>query len=164
MKKGPLTYERASQVLAYDPETGVLTWKVDKGRIWRGEKAGSLNNRGYWHVSVDGSRYLGHRLAWLLTHGEWPSMYIDHINCIKTDNRLRNLREANTIENARNRKMLERNKTGVKGVDIHQGKYRAVVCANGKAVLRKSYDTLEEAAAMVARAREEAHKEFCRHE
>lgn len=96
--------QRISDSVAYCPETGVLTWKVSKRG--GGAKAGKAllrkNNYGYMVVRIDGKDYVSHRIAWLLSKGFWPEGQIDHINGIRDDNRLCNLRDATVTENRRN--------------------------------------------------------------
>jgi hypothetical protein len=89
--------------------------------------------------------YAIHRVAWLLVHGTWPADQIDHINGVRDDNRLCNLREATAQQNLQSRPMHKRNKLGVKGVSPFNGRYRAQLWNNGKFVLSKYFDTIEEA-------------------
>lgn len=101
--KPKLTAERLRELLHYDPETGVFTWKVrTTNYTFVGEVAGCKHNKGYWRISVDKVPYLAHRLAWLYTHGAWPELEIDHVNCIRDDNRIENLRSATRDENMQN--------------------------------------------------------------
>lgn len=101
----------------YDAETGLFTWnKRKQGR--RKKIAGSISANGYMKVMINGREYLGHRLAWFLIHGEWPDQ-IDHINGIRSDNRLCNLRNVNITENNRNKAKQKRNSSGVTGVYKH---------------------------------------------
>lgn len=100
-----LTQERLKQVLHYDCETGVLVWKISAGKSRKGNAAGSSTNRdGYVHIGIDRKIYSGHRLAWLWVHGSFPVGQIDHVNGVRTDNRLVNLREVSCRENGHNRK------------------------------------------------------------
>ncbi len=80
----------------YDPLTGLLTWKRD------GLIAGFIDKEGYWEVRCGGKRWFVHRIAWLITYGKWPDHSIDHINQVKTDNRLINLRDVTQAENNKN--------------------------------------------------------------
>lgn len=80
--------------LDYDPETGLFTWSQSpKNPRMAGKKAGSVASNGYVMIQVFGKRHLAHRIAWFMTHGQWPSFYIDHVNRIKHDNRIANLRD-----------------------------------------------------------------------
>lgn len=137
-----LTFAKASELLTYDPETGLLTWKVKTGaRVRIGEQAGKTNNKGYRAIGIDRKLYSGHRLAWLLIHGEWPSGVMNHLNGIKTDNRLANLEVTNA-----------------KGNTIHAYKHGLAVAASGEksgrakltdaqvVEVRRSTESLREAA------------------
>ncbi|MBD4919039.1 HNH endonuclease, partial [Xanthomonas citri pv. citri] len=95
--------DQLKQLLDYDPETGVFRWKVRVAKKTQvADIAGSANGR-YVTFRLRGRNYTGHRLAWLFSHGRWPSSQIDHINGVGTDNRLCNLRESTQAENMQNR-------------------------------------------------------------
>ena len=89
------------------------------------KKAGSKHNMGYVRVYMLGKNYLQHRLVWLWMNGSFPENDIDHINHIKTDNRIENLRDATRKENLRNCKKSN-SRSGIRGV-IYQE-----VIKNGK--------------------------------
>jgi len=100
--------EYVKKRLKYDPETGVFIWKPRAGDKWwnanfAGEIAGTINNKGYRRIMIDGKPYMVARLAWLYVHGEWPKNEIDHINRVKDDDRLANLRDVTHTENSNNR-------------------------------------------------------------
>lgn len=110
----PISYDRLKHLLDYDPETGAFRWKITKGRAKLGQFAGATDAYGYRVIRVDGVLYKAHRLAWLHTHGEWPSGLLDHINRAPGDNRLCNIREVTPSENMHNAK--RKSKSGVAGV------------------------------------------------
>lgn len=134
MDKATLTAERARELLDYDPETGVFTWKVDRGPKKAGELAGVVAPRGYIKIRVDWNLHQAHRLAWLLTHGEWPTEHIDHINGNPSDNRISNLRQATQAQNLQNTRRRRDNKSGFKGVGFHnrKGCWRSEIRINGR--------------------------------
>ena len=102
-----ISFEEASLLLNYNPETGVLTWKVNRGSKFKaGDIAGHTSTSGYIDVCVKGRLYGAHRLAWLLSYGEFPKFpeeELDHINRIRHDNRLSNLRKVSKSENNKNK-------------------------------------------------------------
>jgi len=105
------------EYLSYDPESGHLYWaKTMSGRAKAGNLAGSKNGEGYIQVQVKKRAYLAHRVAWFLTHGNWPENDIDHINGDKTDNRIKNLRDVSKSMNQRNAKRRIDNTSGIIGV------------------------------------------------
>lgn len=88
----------------YDKSTGIFTWKDSrKGRVLVGSEVGSIDRKGYAVVFTGGKKYTLHRLAWLYVYGECPKGQIDHINGIRDDNRISNLRVVTNRENACNR-------------------------------------------------------------
>lgn len=112
-----LTYQRASELLDYDPASGVLRHRVNRGsRGKAGCVAGRRRADGYRGLSIDSRFYQEHRVAWLLVHGEFPANEIDHINGVRDDNRLINLRAVTKLENHRNQRLMRHNTSGVCGV------------------------------------------------
>ncbi|MBK8106016.1 MAG: HNH endonuclease [Betaproteobacteria bacterium] len=59
---------------------------------------------GYRQVRVNGKQYREHHLVWLLHNGRMPSGELDHINCVRDDNRIENLRECTREQNTQNRR------------------------------------------------------------
>lgn len=98
-----VTVEELRHALAYDPETGVFTWKNPKSsRVRVGDAAGYYGSDGYLRIRVGYTKYVAHRLAFLYVHGRWPKQFIDHANGNRADNRIDNLREADHAENMAN--------------------------------------------------------------
>ena len=147
MKK--LTQKHLKTQLYYDEFTGLFTWLVNPIKAKTtiaGDTAGCMKgDTGYILIRVGGCLHRAHRLAWLYVHGEHPKQTIDHINQIKDDNRIVNLREADEVMQANNRDITVANKTGQKGVSlvVRNGKTRYCV-----KIHRKSYgifDDIDEA-------------------
>jgi hypothetical protein len=154
-----LTAEEAQRRLAYDPETGRLTWKVLRNSLRIGEEAKSLDVAGYVQVNVAGTVFKGHRLAWLIHYGEWPSDHIDHINGIRNDNRIANLRVVSgTINTQNKRKAMPSSKTGVLGVVKVGSRYQANIHRNKKKYYLGTYDTPEEAHGVYVLAKRYLHE------
>lgn len=128
----PIDVEAVKSRLAYDPESGLLTWKSHFHLSKIGAVAGTTDRKGYIAIKFDGRRYYAARLAWILFHGKdiEPSNVLDHIDRSRDNNRIVNLREVTHSENALNRgtwlgESEPRNYTRHK-----TGKYQAQV--NGK--------------------------------
>lgn len=155
-----------SNLLSYDPETGVISWKVNRGRVKAGDPAG-YRHKGdnYLYVKIRPNRYPAHRLAWFLHYGRWPENVIDHINGNGSDNRICNLREATISENMFNSRTPKSNTSGRKGVcyDKLNKKWMAYVGFEGRFINLGRYRTLEEADEAARAGREKFHKDFHNH-
>jgi hypothetical protein len=124
--------EQLKELLHYEPETGVFTWRVSKGGKKAGSIAGCLVEDGYIRIKINKKLYPAHHLAWLCIYGELPENEIDHINHIRTDNSIGNLRSATRTENGRNVSLSVRNQSGVIGVCWFKGKWLAYIKVDGR--------------------------------
>ena len=95
-------------MLDYNPETGEFRWKIYRApNAQPGMLAGNKTSKGYHKIRVELgiSPVFAHRLAWYYVHGYMPDysrmLEIDHINGVKDDNRISNLREVTHLENMR---------------------------------------------------------------
>jgi hypothetical protein len=128
-----ITQARLKELLHYDPDTGVFTWKVRSAkRIHIGDVAGCVAKRGRRHyrsIKVDGELIGAHRLAWLYSSGSFPANHIDHIDGNGLNNSLSNLRDVTLTENLRNSRLSSNNKSGFNGVHFDEtaGKWRATI-------------------------------------
>lgn len=110
-----------------------LVWIKQRGPAKAGDVAGRLHAEGYWESQLMGKLMKAHRIIWALHHGDWPNGQIDHINGIRSDNRIENIRDVNGGANQRNKKMTSRNSSGFTGVSFHSGsgRWRARIKVGG---------------------------------
>jgi HNH endonuclease len=175
-----LTYEYVNECLDYNVLTGVLTWKARPLHHFKreadqrtfnnaraGKEAGCPDGQGYRFVRIRTVLVNTHRVAWLLATGSWPENHIDHINGVRNDNRLVNLREATRSQNLSNCKLSKSNTTGVKGVSFRKGvrggTYYVRFYVGGKMRHLGTHSTLEEAAKAVRDLRNRYHGKFANH-
>jgi len=132
-----LTQQYVREIFNYDPETGILTWKVKKSRnVNIGDAAGcEFKNRSgkrYLRVSINDKLYFTHRIAWLHFNGALHHE-IDHIDGNGLNNKLNNLRDVPRLDNSKNQRKSTRNKSGIVGVcwDRTYNKWRAYIRVNG---------------------------------
>lgn len=156
-----LTQERLKELLSYDPDTGVFTNLTQRGtRAPKGGVAGWITQDGYINIQIDGKKYQAHRLAWLYVYGEFPEKSLDHVNEIKDDNRLVNLRLATKQENGHNVSSLQINNTsGFRGVSWHKSakKWIATITINGKNKHLGYFNTAEESSEVYLKAKRKFH-------
>jgi hypothetical protein len=126
----PVKQSDLHELLSYDIDSGDFRWKKQRRGVQVGKSLGTDNGFGYLSITVLGTRYYLHRLAWMYVYGVWPET-IDHINCDKGDNRIKNLRSCSQIENNQNRRTAPKNsKTSLLGVSWHKKaqKWQAHIC------------------------------------
>lgn len=138
-----VTQAELKRLLNYNIETGNFTWKsTRRGQVMVGDIAGCGDaSYGYTVIKINGRLYRAHRLAWLYVHGKFPKNQIDHINHIRSDNRLSNLRHVTQVENHQNCTMDMRNTSGRTGVywEKARNKWRARIKVGGKRLSLGSY-------------------------
>jgi len=143
-----LTQEELHEQLHYDPDSGFFYWLILKNnQLNIGDRAGSINPKGYVLITVNRISYKAHRLAWFYVYGYWPENDIDHKDRIKHHNWIENLREASKQCNARNRTVACNNKSGVKGVHKSKkvNKWVAQIKVNKKSKYLGTYKYLDDA-------------------
>ena len=154
-----INQEQLKELLHYDPETGVFKWKNTLGsRAKAGDVAGTLNGNGYIYIKIRQKLYRAHRLVWLYTHGKFPENHIDHINGLRDDNRIINLRAVTQTENNRNQFIPTNNTSGHIGVGWDTEKNRWKV-----QIARVSYGRFKSKGDAVAKAKK-VYKELGFHE
>lgn len=155
-----ITQSLLKELLHYDMDTGALTWVADqRGHIRAGANAGSRRPNGYLSIKIRQRRYYAHRLAWLYVYGEWPKDQIDHINGVKDDNRIANLREATHAKNGQNRTKQSNNSSGFVGVSWHSRdrKWQATIKIDGANKHLGCFDAPEAAHAAYCAAKAKYH-------
>lgn len=146
-----LSYEAVAAVLAYDPLTGVITFKHASRRSPAGRPAGRKDSKGYLRTRLGNAEYKNHRLAWLLHNGVWPKLEIDHINGDPADNRIANLRDVPAAVNGLNRKRaMSNNVVGVLGVSPADGGFVAQLKVGPVRLRSAVLPTVDRAAAVYA--------------
>lgn len=117
------TVDELRKLLAYNPDTGELTWLPRKNvrKCWNRRYAGHpalacVHSDGYRKGRLHRKLLRAHRVAWAIHHGRWPALDLDHINGDRSDNRISNLRQVTRSENQRNMRLPSDNKSGVIGV------------------------------------------------
>jgi hypothetical protein len=129
-----IDFNLLKEILDYCPETGVFTWKVYKGSKTKiGDSAGGHDKYGYKRIKINDKKYGAHRLAWLYIYKKWPDNFIDHINGIKDDNRICNLRDVTRSENMQNLKKPQ-GKNKYLGVYKKRNKWQAKIEIEGKKI------------------------------
>jgi hypothetical protein len=134
-----------NEYLQYCPETGVITWIKPRRKIKVGQIAGAINNNGYLQIKFNGKAYKAHRLAWYLHYGVWPTNHIDHINGIKTDNRIINLRDVTRSENMNNTQGHREKTVKYYTFNKFKQKWQVQASVNGKLKYLGYFETEEKA-------------------
>jgi hypothetical protein len=150
-----LTQDSLKNALDYDPETGLFTWRAGS----RGGLVAGSDRNGYVRIKVAGETHYAHRLAILYQGGSWPSGEVDHINRQRADNRICNLRDVSRRLNQHNRAEAPKNsKSGVLGVYMNRGRYRAQIKVGGEVNYLGSFGSVEAAHAAYIAAKREMHE------
>lgn len=154
----------------YDPDNGDIIFKrrPDAGKhreAWNrkyvDKVAGTIMNTGYLFIRVRDQSLLGHRVAWALYHGQWPSGELDHRDGDKLNNAIANLRLASRGQNARNRP--GRAKSGYKGVTLSRGcsnRWAATIQFNRLKIPLGNFSSPEEAHAAYVEAAQRLHGDY----
>ena len=118
----------------FEYKDGVLYNKIQRGtRGLIGKPSGSLNDKGYLSLVINGKRYLNHRLIFLMHYGYLPKT-IDHKDNNSLNNKIENLRACNQSLNMANSSIKSTNTSGYKGVSFRSDtkKWQAALMKNYK--------------------------------
>lgn len=160
-----LQIEVIKEYLRYEPDSGKFFWvKRSSDKNKPGSRAGRARSlRGYRQVTLLGVTMYEHRLAWMYCHGELPlGCCIDHINGVKGDNRIDNLRLASQFENAANVGAKKDNTSGHKNVHWcnAKGRWIAKVKRQGKTIYAGSFTDYDAAVMAANETRIKVHGAF----
>lgn len=171
-----LTQQQFRELFSYDKDSGMLRWMPKKdgdlssarsvsswNTKYAGRLAGSKGAAGYLRVNVQGKKHFVHRVVWVMANGEIPTnMQIDHINHIRDDNRLQNLRLVTHQENNKNISLPRKSTGPTIGVikNKRTGSWVAQIKVDGKKIHLATTKDMNEA----IRIRAEANKKFGFHE
>jgi hypothetical protein len=145
----------------FDYVDGKLFWKKCQKISLIGKRAGTKHIKGYRAINMAKRSYLEHIIIFMFHHGYIPEQ-VDHINGIRDDNRIENLRASNQSQNLWNSCQKQKTQTGVKGVRKFGEKYQARITVNLKVIHLGTYKTLELATTAIQQARKLHHGEFAR--
>lgn len=156
-----LTVDELDRILFCDVENGLLYWKprprsdFNNDFTYRmfnskaGKMAGGINGDGYIVIHHNGKPIFAHDAVWLFAGNElMDGLAIDHMNHIRSDNRIKNLRLVDALHNSRNQKLHKNNVSGYSGVrKVNDGKWIAYIPINGKTKQLGTFLTMAEAVA-----------------
>lgn len=143
-----LTLEYLKENLSYDVNTGVFSWIKSYRNQHIGKTVGSFDSDGYRKIKIKRKLYRAHRLAWFYVNGVWPDGPLDHIDGVRDNNAINNLREVTFAGNSHNQRKAHKDAAhGFLGVDLNKakGRFRARIQVNGKRVTLGGFSTAEEA-------------------
>jgi len=161
--------EVLNKLFDYQPDSGVILYKVSVGKKKAGQKAGTINAKGYLAIGITIDQkfcvFKAHRLIWCITTGTDPcDLQIDHIDGNKLNNKFLNLRLATHAQNARNRGPGKNNKSGLKGVSWKKDEQKWVsrIKVNNRSIGLGRFPTPELAHMAYCKAAAELHGDFAR--
>ena len=151
--------EVLDQLLFCDPIKGILVWRprpvhmfanATQASRWNGRNALkeaflTRNTCGHLQGSILGRKYLAHRVIWAFHTGLWPELTIDHINGVRDDNRIENLRLVSLTENCRNRRLQANNTSGLNGIRFRDNKWQARITVGQKNIHLGVFSSRDEA-------------------
>lgn len=147
------------EAVSYDQDTGFFHWKASKrGRLPGANPIGTRCN-GYLVIGINYRRFYAHRMAWAYVHGVWPELEIDHLNGIKTDNRIANLRQATRTTNSENKRWaMASSRSGLLGVRPSLKKWAAYIQVKKQVRYLGTFPDPESAHAAYVAAKRQLHE------
>lgn len=156
-----ITQELLLELFNYDPVTGYVYNRITRnGTAIAGNRAGSKEPNGYRRIGLRYNHYGEHQIIWMMSYGWWPTE-IDHINGVRDDNRITNLREVGRSQNRINSRSGY-GKSGLYGAHWIEsaGKWYARIVVAGKQIYLGSFDSAQEAHETAVDASREYHGEY----
>ena len=142
-----MTQEKLKALFDYDKNTGNFIRRyTTSSNAKKNTIAGYINKDGYVKISIDGKKYLAHRLVWLYVYGYMPTQ-IDHIDHNRANNTLHNLRDITQKENTKNTSLRKDNTTGISGIyyDKKRKSFKVQIAKDGKDLFFGRYKNFNEA-------------------
>lgn len=131
-------------------DNGLLRWNIGKGNKIKGSIAGTIANSGYIRVGIDNKYYSVHRVIWEMLIGEIPNgLELDHIDRVKSNNKLENLRLLNNSLNQLNKDTPTFSKRS-------NGKFRVRITLGGKRLHLGDFSTYDDALLVYNKEKEKA--------
>jgi hypothetical protein len=146
----------------FDYKDGNLYWKIKPSKKTKlNSLAGTFDKAGYLQIQINKKTYRAHRLIFLYHHGYLP-LYVDHINGVRSNNKIENLREATKSQNSYNSKISIKNKSGFKGVSWVNSckKWRVRIWVDKKSKSFGLFNDIDYAKFVADAMRYKYHKEF----
>jgi len=143
----------------YDPDSGVFTWRISKGTVRAGDRAGWLHKSGYVYIGLHGKSYKAHRLAWAYAYGVDPAGLIDHKDRNPSNNRLANLRVVSDGQSNQNKQVYRNNASGHKGVGWYarRNMWRVRIQHENRVILVGFFSSVQQAVAARKAAEKRLH-------
>jgi hypothetical protein len=164
-----ITQDKVKELFEY--RDGALFWQnrtVNSlgrcNKYLNGKPAGTYDSHGYLQTKINGKLYRNHRLIFLMFYGYMPKI-LDHINGVREDNRIENLRPATISQNNHNMRLRKDNTSSVKNVCFNKTSnvWQVRIMINNKNKSFGNYEDLELAELVAIEARSKLHKEYANH-
>lgn len=146
--------------IIFNPIKGTATRVFAKSGIRK--SVGTLCKDGYLQLWMDGKKVMLHRAIWEHVNGSIPDgQEIDHVNGVRSDNRISNLRLVTRKQNQENMHsaFITNVTSGVKGVSFYKttGKWRAQIRNWGRSIHLGYFDSVTAAQSAYRQAASRLH-------